>query len=80
MEIQTLQTLTEHTFKFRLQRDDKGGDTVVITEVRVNEETRTHVENDQVYELGSNFGNVLGVKEDGIRKYQGGTIDDQQVE
>ena len=34
----------------------------------------------KAYELASNFGNVLGAKPGGIRKYQGAIIDGQQAE
>jgi len=61
-EIQALRKLAEHKFKFRVQRADKGGSTLVISESRMNEESRSHVENDKAYEKASNFGNVLGKK------------------
>jgi hypothetical protein len=78
-EIQALRKLAEHKFKFRVQRADKGGATVVISENRMNEESRSHVENDKVYELGINFSNVLGIKPEGLRKYQGAVIDGKQM-
>ena len=46
-EMQALRKLAEHKFKFTVQRDDKGGATVVISESRMNEESRSHVENDK---------------------------------
>ncbi len=70
-EMQALRKLAEHKFKFRVERADKGGSTVVISESRMNEESRSHVENDKAYELSSNFSNVLGIKPEGLRKYQG---------
>ena len=51
-----------------MERADKGGATVVISESRMNEESRRHVENDKAYEKASNFGNVLGKKPEGLRK------------
>ena len=43
----------------------------------MNTESRDYVENDKTYELASNFGNVLGIKPEGMRKYQGEVIDGQ---
>jgi hypothetical protein len=79
-ELQALTRLAEHKFKFRVQRADKGGATVVISENRMNEESRGHVENDKAYEKASNFGNVLGKKPEGSRKYQGAILDGKQKE
>ena len=79
-EMRALRKLAEHKFKFRVQRADKGGATVVISESRMNEESRSHVENDKAYELASNFSNVLGLKPEGLRKYQGAVIDGKQTE
>jgi hypothetical protein len=79
-EMQALRKLAEHKFKFRVQRTDKGGATVVISENRMNEESRSHVENDKAYELASNFSNVLGIKQEGLRKYQGAVVDGKQTE
>jgi hypothetical protein len=42
--------------------------------------SRIHVENDKSYELSSIFSNVLGIKPEGLRKYQGVVIDGQQTE
>ncbi len=63
-----------------MQRADKGGATVVISESRMNEESRNHVENDKAYEKASNFGNILGKKPEGLRKYQGAILDGKQKE
>ena len=79
-EMQALTKLAEHRFKFRVQRADKGGATVVISESKMNEESRGHVENDKAYEKASNFGNVLGKKPEGLRKYQGAILDGKQKE
>jgi hypothetical protein len=78
--MQALTKLAQHKFKFRIQRADKGGATVVISESRMNEESRSHVENDKAYEKASNFGNILGRKPEGLRKYQGATLDGKQKE
>ena len=43
-------------------------------------ESRAHVENDKAYEIASGFGSVLGMKPEGMRKYQGAIIDGQQTE
>ena len=80
MEMRVLKRLADHKFKFRVQRADKGGSTVVISESRMNEESRSHVENDKAYERASNFSNVLGRRPEGLRKYQGAVIDGQQTE
>ena len=80
MEMRALKRLADHKFKFRVQRADKGGSTVVISESRMNEESRSHVENDKAYERASNFSNVLGRRPEGLRKYQGAVIDGQQTE
>ena len=79
-EMQALTKLAKHKFKFRIQRADKGGATVVISESRMNEESRSHVENDKAYEKASTFGNILGKKPEGLRKYQGATLDGKQKE
>jgi hypothetical protein len=62
MEMEALKALIEHTLKFRVQRANKGGAIVVISEDRMNAESRAHVENDNAYELGTNFSNTLGAK------------------
>jgi hypothetical protein len=46
----------------------------------MDEESRSHVENDKTYEIASNFSNVLGIKQEGLRKYQGTVIDGKQTE
>ncbi len=50
---------------------DKGGDKggVIISENRMNEESRSHVENDKACERASNFSKVLGIKQEGLKKY-----------
>jgi len=50
------------------------------SESRMNEESRNHVENDKAYEKASNFGNILGKKPEGLRKYQGAILDGKQKE
>ena len=79
-EMSALRKLAEHKFKFRVQRADKGGATVIISENRMNEESRSHVENDKAYERASNFSNVVGIKQEGLRKYQGAVVDGKQTE
>ena len=46
----------------------------------MNEESRSHVENDKAYEKASNCGNILGRKPEGLRKHQGATLDGEQRE
>ena len=43
--------MTENKFELRVQRDDR--ETVVISEGRMNSESRDHVENDKGYELAN---------------------------
>jgi hypothetical protein len=64
--------------RFRLEY--KGGSTVVISESRMNEESRSHVEIDKAYEKASNFAELLGKKLEGLRKYPGVILDDKQKE
>jgi hypothetical protein len=80
MEMSALRILAENMFKFRVKRADKGGATVVISEGRMNDESRVHVENDKAYELANNFGGVLGVKPEGTRKYEGAIVGGRQTE
>ena len=46
----------------------------------MNAESRAHVENDNAYELATNFSNILGAKPEGVRKYQGAIVNGQQAE
>ena len=59
-EMQALKALAEYTFKFRVQRADKGEATVVISAGRMIPENRAHVGNDKAYDLAGNFSNILG--------------------
>jgi hypothetical protein len=79
MEMKALRALAEHEFKFRVQRADKRGATV-ISEGRMHAESRAHVEDDKAYELASGFGSILGMRPEGMRKYQGAIVDGQQTE
>ena len=63
--------LAEHKFKFGVQRGDKGGATVIISEGILTSPSRAHVQNDKAYELASTFGNVLAVTPAGMRKHRG---------
>jgi hypothetical protein len=46
----------------------------------MNAESRAHAENDNAYELATNFSNILGAKSEGVRKYQGAIVNGQQAE
>ena len=50
-------SVNKHTDQsIRVQRADKGGASVVISEGRMHAVSRVHVENDKAYELASGFG------------------------